>query len=95
MLKPTFNRQFEEVGFYEDFFAATMQWVSSSSDLIEQAYDYGCRYGLSALDALHIAAANVAEADEFVTTERPQGPLGRIPETIVNVRSVHPHLRPS
>ncbi|HVX29216.1 MAG TPA: PIN domain-containing protein [Nitrolancea sp.] len=89
MLKPMFYRLVEEVGVYEDFFAATAQWVSSSSDLLERAYDYGCRYGLNAMDALHIAAANIADADEFVTSERTQSPLSRIPGSVVTVRSIH------
>ena len=35
------------------------------------------KYGLGALDALHVAAAHLLGADELVTTEGPQKPLHR------------------
>ena len=35
-------------------------------------------FGLSALDALHIATALFAEVDEFVTTEKPGKPMYRV-----------------
>ncbi len=35
------------------------------------------RHGLNAMDALHIAAAYLLDADELITTERPQKPLYR------------------
>ncbi|HEX3723335.1 MAG TPA: PIN domain-containing protein [Nitrolancea sp.] len=89
MPKPVFNRRTEEVAFYIDFFDATGDWVDSSAELIDQAYDYGCRFGLSAFDSLHIAAASLAGADEFVTTERIHSPLLRVPASVVLVRTIH------
>ena len=40
--------------------------------------DQECRqHGLGALDALHVAAAHLLGADEFITTERPIKPVYR------------------
>lgn len=36
------------------------------------------KFGLGALDALHIAAAISAGVDEFITTEKPGKPLHRV-----------------
>jgi predicted nucleic acid-binding protein len=36
------------------------------------------KFGLSALDSLHVAAAISASADEFITTEKPGKPLHRV-----------------
>jgi hypothetical protein len=42
------------------------------------------RCGLSAMDALHVAAAYLMKADEFITTEKPVKPMYRT--TLVKVR---------
>jgi predicted nucleic acid-binding protein len=42
-------------------------------------YVLACRYGLSAVDALNVAAAISLKADEFVTTEKPSKPMYRVP----------------
>ncbi len=41
-------------------------------------YELACLYGMSAFDALHIAAAYEAQADEFVTLEKPEHAFSRI-----------------
>ena len=35
--------------------------------------------GLAAMDSLHLAAAYLSRADEFITTERPGKPIYRSP----------------
>jgi len=89
MSKPTFYMRAEETAYYERFFSATTAWVGYSPDLFQRAYDYGCQFGLNALDALHIAAAILSQSDEFVTTERSHGPFSRIPNSILTIRSIH------
>ncbi|MGA3023189.1 MAG: hypothetical protein ABSF98_00325 [Bryobacteraceae bacterium] len=42
------------------------------------------RCGLAAMDALHMAAAFLLKADEFITTEKPVKPVYRT--TLVKVR---------
>jgi predicted nucleic acid-binding protein len=73
----TFFDRMEVVAFYEEFFGAVSHWVSSSPELSERALDLACRYGLGAVDALHVAAAEVVGA-ELVTAERPTKPMLRV-----------------
>lgn len=67
----------EVVAFYREFFDAVTHWVSSSPELSKRALDLASRYGLGAMDALHVAAAEVADA-QLVTAEKPTKPLLRI-----------------
>jgi predicted nucleic acid-binding protein len=50
---------------------------------IEDAEHEAETFGLSAMDALHIAAAKRAECDELVTTEKTTKPLFRVTGIIV------------
>ncbi len=79
-----YNRRGDEVGFYEDYFNAVPHWVHQSRRLTNQAFHLASRYGLTAVDALHVAAAVIAKADEFITAERPTSPLGRVRELRVS-----------
>ncbi|ACK71220.1 conserved hypothetical protein [Gloeothece citriformis PCC 7424] len=47
---------------------------------MQLAQDVAAKYGLGALDALHIACAISVEADEFITTEKTTKPLHRVRE---------------
>jgi predicted nucleic acid-binding protein len=52
--------------------------LAAIGNLFEQTADAAARqYGLSAMDALHVAAAYLLGADELVTTERPSKPIYR------------------
>ena len=64
-------------GFYEEFFDSVEHWVPSSPELAESAFDLACRFGLGAMDALHVAAAK-ARGAELVTAERPTKPMLRV-----------------
>ena len=64
--------------FYETFFASVEQLVRASSLLVEAAEREAEAVGLSAMDALHIAAAKHAACDDFVTAEKPTKPLFRV-----------------
>jgi hypothetical protein len=59
--------------FYEHYFNHAARQQPSTTD----AYATASRYGLAAIDALHLQAALDAGAAEFVTTERPTKPLHR------------------
>ncbi len=48
-----------------------------SVPVLEEAYQLACAYGIAAMDAIHLAFAVKAKADEFVTAERPTKPLFR------------------
>jgi hypothetical protein len=65
----------KEVAFYETFFAAVGVWVDSI-DIIKPTYTLACQYGLGALDALLVTAAERAGA-EMVSAEKPSKPIYR------------------
>lgn len=67
-----------EAQFYETYFQAVIHQVEVNQTLIENAFALASQYGLGAIDALHAVAAIEANADEFVTTEKPTKPLFRI-----------------
>jgi predicted nucleic acid-binding protein len=64
-----------EVAFYQKFFDGVVLWADSSK-LITPAYDLASRFGLGALDALHVAAAATHNA-ELVSAEKPTKPIYR------------------
>lgn len=86
--KALFHNNFREVAFYESFFAAVERWVEPDSLLTTSAQALAARFGLSALDALHVSAALAAGAEEIFTTEKRQKPIHRV--TGLSVRTLHP-----
>ncbi len=85
--KAQYYQQKAEVEFYEAFFASVAVWVTDCNQVTAEAQDVSRRFGLSALDGLHIAAALLAGAAEFVTAERPTSPFSRVTGiTVVTVR---------
>lgn len=76
--KAIYNRQTEEADFYETFFSAVTYWARDLEQIIQDAHNIACQYGLAAMDALHIAAALSVGASEFVTTEKPTKPMFRV-----------------
>ena len=80
MPKAAFRKNLEEVAFLESYFALVAHWVPVDDALVESAIDLGRRYDIVNLDALHIAAAIRAGADQFITTEKPEKPLYRLKE---------------
>lgn len=87
MPKAIHGRRAAEVAFYESLFDAVVEFADPAV-LTDPAFDLAARYGLNGLDALHLAAAQVLGADEFVTTERPTSPLFRVPG--IRVRTIRP-----
>jgi len=61
----------------EFFMEPTVTWARDLNGLVSLAIAESERYGLAALDALHLAAALMLAADEFVTTEKPGKPIYR------------------
>ena len=89
MPKPLYEKQRHEVDFYETVFSAAehLSWNVSS---LARAADIAAKYGISAMDAIHIAHAMDARADEFVTTERPGKPMFRVQE--ISMRSIQQNI---
>jgi predicted nucleic acid-binding protein len=77
--KAIYNGFRDEAAFYQSFFENDVELlVGFSEEMAEVAQQQAGKFGLSALDALHVAAALYAKVDEFVTTERPGKPLHRV-----------------
>ena len=86
--KCRFFKNKEEEQFYEDFFKRSKIHVPSSNELLAFAIDEGGRTGISGMDAIHVACAFLAQADEFITAEKSTKPIHRA--TGFTVISVNP-----
>lgn len=76
--KAVYTGRDSEVNFYHSFFGHPEVEYCRDWDRLEKIAETAARqYGLSAMDALHVAAAYILNADEFVTTEHPGKPIYR------------------
>ena len=73
--KATFHGFDDEREFYEAFFEEVERWIYSSKEVVEKAFDEACSCNLSGFDALHIACAKEADAEEFITAEKNTKPM--------------------
>ena len=85
--KPLFYKRFAEAAFYQSYFEEVQVWVDPDRTLLEEASHVAGRFGLAALDALHVAAAMKAGADELVTSERLSRPIHRV--SGLSVKTIH------
>lgn len=85
--KASFHGRDNEVAFYSGFFESVSHWAPSGEALLEEALKIARQAGLSALDALHVAAALAVGADELITTEKPGRPVHRVKG--LQVRTIH------
>ena len=81
MPKPLYQKEPLESRFYLAVFAQAER-VAWQIDALYQAHALAQRYGIAALDAIHIAMAISAGADEFVSAEKPSKPLFRVTEIL-------------
>jgi predicted nucleic acid-binding protein len=88
--KAAFNGRLNEAKFYSSYFRAVSRWPADTDTVVKHAYDLALKFGLAALDALHVAAARGMGAQEFITTEKPGKPLHRA--TGIVVRSIQADL---
>jgi predicted nucleic acid-binding protein len=86
--KATFHRNQAELDFYEAFFQANIRCIPTSESLVKEAMDHGCHTGISGIDALHIACAVFAGAEEFITTEKRAKPIHRT--RLIKVTCIRP-----
>lgn len=86
--KPLYFKNADEVAYYQAYFASVQVWVPSTAVLVQNAFQLASTHGLSAIDALHVAAAERAGADELVTAERSTSPLARV--TTMRVVCIRP-----
>jgi len=85
--KASFHRREKELAFYDGFFTAVSHWAPLGEALLQEALEIASRAGLSALDALHVAAALAVGADELVTSEKLGKPVHRVQG--ITVRTIH------
>ena len=70
-----FKRRLERL-FYDRYFA-NAEWFREGGKIEAMAHTEAVKAGLGAMDALHLAAAYLSGADEFVTTEKPDKAIHR------------------
>lgn len=78
--KPLFNKRDDEVEFLNFILGSAVVCVSNSSEVFDQGMKLAVKYGLSAMDALHVSAAIKAGASEFFSTEKSTKPMFRVDE---------------
>ena len=73
-----------ETSLYRSYFDRRVTfWVGRANRILSVAFDEAGRWGLAAMDALHVAAAHLGGAEEFITTERDGKPIYRTTLTSV------------
>jgi hypothetical protein len=80
--KAVYYKKRLEKAFYDEYFAAA-EWMRDLDKIESVAQTEAAKWGLAAMDALHVAAAYLSQADEFITTERPEKPIHR--STLVTI----------
>ena len=85
--KPIFFKQKAEVEFYQAHFNLVKGEQVLNQELGKAAEELAHRYGIAAMDALHLAAALNQGVKEFITTEAPSKPIFRVRG--IHVVSIH------
>ena len=85
--KPVFEKRPIERAFYQAHFEEAVATQPLDEQLGKAAQVLAEKYGLAAVDALHLSAALRAGAEEFYTSEKPGKPLFRVKE--LKVISLH------
>ena len=74
--KSIFYKKRLERSFYDRYFA-NAEWYREVGKIEAAAHTEAAKAGLGAMDALHLAAAHLSRADEFITTEKPNKAIHR------------------
>ena len=74
--KALFNRRQEEHAFYQRYFERA-EMARNLKAILTLAATEASHSGVSPMDSLHIAAAYLLRADEFITTEKPKKSIHR------------------
>ncbi len=80
MPKPLFQKRTEEADFYASFFGRAEQRLSWNTATLQRAHTLASAYGLAAMDAVHIAFALQAGADQFISAENSTKPMFAVQE---------------
>jgi predicted nucleic acid-binding protein len=68
--KAFYNRQQDEYRFYQSYFRRAT-FCDDLKSILSHAGKESAKAGVGPMDSLHIAAAYLLDADEFVTSEKP------------------------
>jgi predicted nucleic acid-binding protein len=91
--KATFHGRTTELAFYNLFFTTTTRSIPTSEALLKYALEEACKTGIQGLDAVHIACAVFAGAEEFITSEKINRPIHRT--KLIKVVSIFPGGQPA
>jgi predicted nucleic acid-binding protein len=86
--KATFQKRTAEIAFYDLFFTTTTRSIPTSEALLQYALEEACKNGIHGLDAVHIACAVFAGAEEFITSEKTNRPIHRT--KVIRMVSIFP-----
>lgn len=76
--QPTFQKRQAELEFLEAFFERVTEWREADEALVVAALTEAKSVPLTAVDAIHVAAAKALRCDEFITAEKPGKPLHKV-----------------
>ncbi len=76
--QPTFHKRKAELEFLEAFFERVVEWREADEALVTAALAEAQSVPLTAVDAIHVAAAKALGCDEFITAEKPGKPLHKV-----------------
>jgi len=76
--QPTFHKRKAELEFLEAFFERVTEWREADEVLVTAALAEAKSVPLTAVDAIHVAAAKALRCDEFITAEKPGKPLHKV-----------------
>ena len=76
--QPTFHKRKAELEFLEAFFERVSEWREADEALVTAALAEAKSVPLTAVDAIHVAAAKAFRVDEFITAEKPGKPLHKV-----------------
>ncbi|MBI4909340.1 MAG: nucleic acid-binding protein [Acidobacteria bacterium] len=68
--KAQFNRRADEYRFYQRYFKQAT-FCDDLKAILNLASKEAAKSGVNSMDSLHVAAAHLLRADEFITTEKP------------------------
>lgn len=80
--KSVFNQRREEYRFYQTYFRRALM-MNDLKLILGHGFREAASAGVGPMDALHLAAAHLLNADEFITTEKPNKSIHR--STLVKV----------
>lgn len=86
--KAKYHQRVDEAAFYDEFFDAVDEMVTSSAELVNTAQAEAELSGLPAMDALHVTAVAMADCDVLVTAEKPTRTIFRT--NAIEIETIRP-----